>query len=121
MGINVSDDRVIASLETTLAGLTFSKDDNGIVRISDDFEIPGAVEQPSVLELTPPPTPAPERRDGERTRGIFPAEIILSILEYIKRDDQETFACTSKVCRQWYFASAAYLWVIRRCITRHAL
>jgi hypothetical protein len=112
MSTKKTDDRLIAALETTMSGLTFNKDDNGLVRIEDENgEPPSAIERPSMLELTPPPTP--KRMDGTR-KGIanyLPMEIVCAILEFIHLDRQDVFASTSKVSRMWYYASQQYLYV----------
>lgn len=103
-----ADDRMISVLETTMSGLTFTKDATGLVRIQDENgDVPDNVEPASILELTPPPTPT---RDGKLgTANIIPMEILCLILEFVNPKRQDVFAATSKVSRLWYHASAPFL------------
>ncbi|CCX04967.1 Similar to F-box protein YDR306C; acc. no. Q06640 [Pyronema omphalodes CBS 100304] len=109
MAVKKSNDRLISALETTMSGLTFNTDEiSGLVRIEDENgELPGN-ERPSMLELTPPPTP---KRNGHAGIANFlPMEIICLVLEFVGSKEQEVFAATSQVSRLWYHASQPFLY-----------
>lgn len=113
MGVNKSNDRMLATLETTMSGLTFSKDSaTGLVQINTENGelMGGAIETPSILDMTPPSTPTTEAFSflfGAANR--LPMEIVCLVLEFVPKDRQDIFAATSKVNRMWYFASQKFL------------
>lgn len=65
-------------------------------------------ERPSVLELTPPPSPVPSPVLS-KAPAVLPMELVCLAFDFVNPRDQHTFAAASKVCRQWYFAAASYL------------
>jgi hypothetical protein len=108
MVIKKSADRLISALETTMSGLTFSTDaTSGLVRISD--ELSGQAEPPSILELTPPPTPTRECEQNSGVASYLPLEILSLIIKFVPPGRQDVFAAASKVSRMWYHAATPFL------------
>lgn len=67
-------------------------------------------QRPSILELTPPPSPVSMAPAKEGRKPVMlPMELVCLTLDFVSPRDQKTFAAASKVCRQWYFAATSYL------------
>lgn len=112
MGLKKTNDRLIASLETTMSGLRFSKGPTGLVRIETETGelMAGAIEAPSILDMTPPSTPTREDSGRHGAANRLPMEIVCLVLEFVPKGRQDVFAATSKVSRLWYFASQKFLY-----------
>lgn len=69
---------------------------------------PPLPDRPSILDLTPPPSPVAMAPSGKKP-VVLPMELVCLALDFVNPRDQLTFAAASKVCRQWYFAASSYL------------
>lgn len=94
------DDEELYIIGNKLLGLTHELLDS----TASSADSAAMQERPSVLELTPPPSPGPGK-----IPTTLPMELVCLVLDFVNPRDQQTFAAASKVCRQWYFAATSHL------------
>lgn len=100
------DDEEFYLIGNKFLGLTHELLDSPASSVDSTPDTTGTAmqERPSVLELTPPPSPVPSKPPV-----ALPMELVCLTLDFVNPRDQRTFAAASKVCRQWYSAATSHL------------